>query len=224
MPPTWLQAAASIYVPLAIANALLVLVDIFVLGRRQHMAIMDAVWPLTMLYWGPLALLFYAWFGRAPANVEHGAMKHGEVPMWQATFKGATHCGAGCALGDFTGDWIAFATAFALFGSAFAGSLVLSFALAYLLGVVFQYFSVVPMRHLGFREGVWQAVKIDTLSLLAYEVGMFVVMGGREWLYPELRPTSWTYWLLMQVAMIVGFLTTYPVNWWLIRSGIKEKM
>ena len=53
---------------------------------------------------------------------------------------------------------------------------------------------------------------------------MFVVMGGREWLYPELRPTSWTYWLLMQVAMIVGFLTTYPVNWWLIRRGIKEKM
>lgn len=220
----WLHSVASIYVPLSIASGVLVLADIFVLGRRQHMAVMDAVWPLTMLYWGPLGLPFYAWFGRAPAHTKHGIINHGDAPMWQATFKGATHCGAGCALGDFTGDWIAFTTAFALFGSAFAGSLALSFALAYLLGVVFQYFSIVPMRHLGFREGVWQAVKIDTLSLLAYEIGMFVVMGGREWLYPELRPTSWTYWLLMQAAMIVGFLTTYPVNWWLIRRGIKERM
>jgi ABC-type multidrug transport system permease subunit len=44
------------------------------------------------------------------------------------------------------------------------------------------------------------------------------------WLYPDLKPTRWTYWLLMQIAMIVGFLTTYPVNWWLIRRGTKEKM
>jgi len=36
------------------------------LGRRQKMAIMDAVWPLTLLYWGPLGLPIYLWFGRAP--------------------------------------------------------------------------------------------------------------------------------------------------------------
>ena len=29
---------------------------------------------------------------------------------------------------------------------------------------------------------------------------------------------------MMQVAMMAGFATTYPVNWWLIASGIKEKM
>jgi hypothetical protein len=29
---------------------------------------------------------------------------------------------------------------------------------------------------------------------------------------------------MMQVAMLVGFATTYPVNWWLIRRGTKEAM
>lgn len=29
---------------------------------------------------------------------------------------------------------------------------------------------------------------------------------------------------MMQIAMLAGFLTAYPVNWWLLRSGIKEKM
>jgi hypothetical protein len=29
---------------------------------------------------------------------------------------------------------------------------------------------------------------------------------------------------MMQIAMVFGFATAYPVNWWLIRSGIKERM
>lgn len=218
MPPSWIQTFAAVYVPLSVASALLVLADIFLLGRRQHMAIMDAVWPLTMLYWGPVGLVFYAWFGRA------GTM-HGEhAPMWQSTFKGATHCGAGCALGDFIGDWFAFLTGLALFGSELGGKYLAAFVLAYLFGIVFQYFSVAPMRQLGVRDGLIAAVKIDTLSLIAYEVGMFAWMAVRSSVYPGLSPTSWSYWLMMQVAMVLGFLTTYPVNWWLIARGTKERM
>jgi hypothetical protein len=29
---------------------------------------------------------------------------------------------------------------------------------------------------------------------------------------------------MMQIAMLAGFLTSYPVNWWLLRAGIKEEM
>jgi len=29
---------------------------------------------------------------------------------------------------------------------------------------------------------------------------------------------------MMQLAMLAGFATSYPVNWWLIRSGLKEQM
>ena len=218
MPPSWLQTLAEVYAPLSMATALLVLGDIFLLGRRHKMKIMDAVWPLTALYWGPLGLIPYFAFGRG------GGRDHGEPPMWQAAFKGATHCGAGCALGDFIGDWIAFATAFAVFGSALAGKYVLAFALAYLFGIVFQYYSVAPMRGLKLGEGIVAAIKIDTLSLLAYEVGMFAWMGFRAFAYPDLAPTSFTYWFMMQIAMVLGFATTYPVNWWLIANGTKEKM
>lgn len=229
MPPTWLQSLASIYVLLSIASALLVLADIYLVGRRQHMAIMAAVWPLTALYWGPLGLLFYFWFGRGMPMRGHGGHRshggfHSERPMWQATFNGATHCGAGCALGDFIGDWIAFAVGLTILGSELAGKFLLSFLLAYLFGIAFQYFSVAPMRNLGLRDGLITAIKIDTLSLLAYQVGMFAWMGFRSWLYPDLQPTTWTYWLMMQVAMVMGFATTYPVNWWLIHRGTKEKM
>jgi hypothetical protein len=29
---------------------------------------------------------------------------------------------------------------------------------------------------------------------------------------------------MMQIAMLCGFVTSYPVNWWLLRAGLKEKM
>jgi len=32
------------------------------------------------------------------------------------------------------------------------------------------------------------------------------------------------FWFMMQIVMLCGFGTSYPVNWWLLRSGIKEKM
>jgi hypothetical protein len=29
---------------------------------------------------------------------------------------------------------------------------------------------------------------------------------------------------MMQISMLFGFATSYPVNWWLIESGVKERM
>jgi hypothetical protein len=56
---------AFVYIWLSTATALIVLADIFLLGRRQSMGVMDAVLPLTLLCWGPLGLPFYFSFGRA---------------------------------------------------------------------------------------------------------------------------------------------------------------
>jgi hypothetical protein len=32
------------------------------------------------------------------------------------------------------------------------------------------------------------------------------------------------YWFGMQIGMVLGFATAWPVNVWLIRKGIKEAM
>jgi hypothetical protein len=29
---------------------------------------------------------------------------------------------------------------------------------------------------------------------------------------------------MMQIGMVAGFFTSYPINWWLLRKGIKEAM
>jgi hypothetical protein len=217
--PGWLDGLALAFVLAGFASAALIAVDL--IRRPQKMAIMNWVWPITGLYGGPLALLAYSLFGRRP----RGGAGTPEKPRWATPLIGALHCGAGCALGDLAAEWVVFAAGFVLFRSKLAATWSTDFAFAYLLGIVFQYFSIAPMRGLGPVAGLKAAVMADTLSLVAYEIGMFAWMAVvKLLLFPGLEPTRWLFWWMMQVAMLVGLATTYPVNAWLIRKGLKEAM
>jgi Domain of unknown function (DUF4396) len=82
------------------------------------------------------------------------------------------------------------------------------------------------MRNIPPHEAILDAVKADTLSLVAFEVGMFgwMAIAHRMLLPWHPRPDSSVFWFMMQIGMIFGFFTTYPANWLLIRSGIKSGM
>jgi hypothetical protein len=102
----------------------------------------------------------------------------------------------------------------------------IDFQFAYLLGLAFQYFAIAPMRHLSGWPGIKAAIKADTISLVAFEIGMFAWMAfsSQVLFQPKAEPTQAVYWFSMQIAMVIGFLTAYPANWWLIRKGLKEAM
>jgi hypothetical protein len=107
---------------------------------------------------------------------------------------------------------------------------LLDFLFAFGLGIVFQYFAIVPMRGLSPGEGIIAALKADTASLISWQVGMYGFMAFAQfYLFQHLlghraEVNSTEFWFAMQIAMVTGFLTAYPVNWRLVSSGIKEKM
>ena len=43
------------------------------------------------------------------------------------------------------------------------------------------------------------------------------------WIDP-ISPARIEFWSLMQLAMGCGFFTAYPMNWWLVETGIKTAM
>nr|WP_255480717.1 DUF4396 domain-containing protein [Quadrisphaera sp. RL12-1S] len=148
-------------------------------------------------------------------------------PFWASVAVGVTHCGAGCTLGDIIAETGVFLLGWELFGEHLYAEFFWSYVLALALGVVFQYFAIAPMRDLGVAEGLWEALKADVLSLTAFEVGLFGWMAVMRFaLFPAdpLRPDSAAFWFLMAVGMCIGYLTSYPMNWWLIRRGVKEAM
>ena len=69
MAPTWLTVVAWIYLAVCFCCAAVIAYDIFINGRRQAMGVMEAVFPITALYFGPLALAFYWRWGRAADGV-----------------------------------------------------------------------------------------------------------------------------------------------------------
>lgn len=185
---------------------------------------MNLVWPLTGLYAGPLALVAHVKTGREPPAGEK-SQEQPKKPFWQSVLTGCFHCDVGCTVGDFISEWFVFGTGVTIFGSKLGAKFGFAFAFAYLAGIFFQFFSIVPMRGLGLKAGLWAAIKADTFSLIAYEVGMFAWMAVvQKMLFPGIDPTRWLFWFMMQIAMLTGLATAYPVNWWLIRKGLKEAM
>ena len=224
MPPDWLTALAWVSLALAFATAAAIAVDILARGYRQRMAIMEIVWPVTALYLGPVAWLAYLRWGRVNSPKAEREPSYGE-PV--AVAIAVSHCGAGCTLGDIAGAWLVFLVSWELLGLALPAEYVADFALAFALGIAFQYLSIAPMRGLGWRDGLVAALKADTLSLVAFEVGLFGWMAVMQLVLftdPHLTPDHAAYWLLMQVGMVIGFVTSYPANRWLIRRGLKERM
>lgn len=231
--PSGLHFVAIVSLLIAFVCAITITLD--ELRRPQKMWIMNLVWPLTALFGSVIWLAGYYRWGRAAPK---GQEDQGASPFAVSVATGASHCGAGCTLGDIVAEWLAFAVPavavwfgwHSLFEHKLFAVWVPDFILAFLIGIVFQYYSIKPMRDLSPGQGIVAALKADVASITAWQVGMYGIMAAIQflWFRPVYGGTAEVntpeFWFVMQLAMLAGFCTSYPVNWLLIRNGIKERM
>jgi hypothetical protein len=241
--PLWLDGLSTTSLVVALVCSAWIVAD--EVRRPQHMWIMNLVWPLTALFGGVLWLAGYLRWCRSPVRriQDQGAARNETVdqprtPMAVAVAKGASHCGAGCALGDLLAEWAAFTVpGFALalgwktiFADKIFADWVLDYLLAFAIGLAFQYFTIKPMRDLRVKDALLQALKADAASIASWQVGMYGFMAFAQFFWfakvfggaaPVASPE---FWFAMQMAMLCGFATSYPVNWLLVRAGVKERM
>lgn len=243
--PGWLSGFAVFCLILAVISFLIIAVDVY--RHPQKMKIMNIVWPVTALFGSVIWLAAYWHWGRTAHTSENKQMtmpmKEGQMMMPQhsmpvSVFIGTCHCGAGCSLADLIVEWLLFFFPSLLvvggyqwlFHDSLFAKFVWAYVVAYLFGVSFQYFAIAPMKHLGLKEGILEAMKADTLSLTAWQVGMYGMVAFCQlylfphWLGGRVPVDLPVFWLMMQVAMLTGFCTAYPMNWFLIHKGVKERM
>ncbi|HTQ40801.1 MAG TPA: DUF4396 domain-containing protein [Pirellulales bacterium] len=248
--PVWLSVVSVISLVLAGVCAVVIAIDLLT-GHRQPMAIMNLVWPITALYGGPLALWAYMRIGRSGsrgsmANMQHGAPGKDSMsgmppqfsamplakmpsmwrPKWQSVAVATTHCGSGCTVGDMIAETFLYFVPLTLFGKPIFAAWVVDYILAFIFGIAFQYLTIKPMKNLTSAQALLTAIKIDSLSLTAWQVGMYGWMASIIFgiVGHDLSKTDPVFWFMMQIAMCAGFLTSYPVTWWLVSRGIKEAM
>lgn len=221
--PQWLTILSWVAVGLGLVTAAFIALDV----RRhpQRMKIMNLVWPVTGLYFPAIGWRLYTTMGRPLAvDAPHTSA---DKPRWKSVLLSATHCGSGCVIGDLIGAPIVFAAGLKLAGERLYAEYVVEFALAFAFGIAFQYFPIRAMRQLPPHQALLDALKADTLSLTAFEVGMFAWMAVTYFLlFPthRLEVSTIVFWFMMQLAMLIGFATTYPANWLLVKWGVKAGM
>lgn len=57
---------------------------------------------------------------------------------------------------------------------------------------------------------------LEIISYLAIVIGILVTIMS--------EPTTVVFWFMMQIAMMIGFCTSYPANWYLVKKGVKHAM
>lgn len=243
MTPPWLGPLATAFLALAFLCA--AIMAVILVARPQKMWIMDIVWPVTALYWGPVGLWGLWDMGAPPASPakraeqqlrrqrrQEQASRAGREeekgppkPFWQQVAVSVSHCGAGCTLGDILGEWLVYTCGWHWFGDKLYAEFLVDFPIAYGLGIIFQYFTIAPMKGLGLKDGLVAAAKADTISIVAFEIGLFGWMALDAFvLFPGQSIATWNHWFQMQIGMMIGFFTSYPANWLLLRKGLKEPM
>ncbi|WP_024508878.1 DUF4396 domain-containing protein [Bradyrhizobium sp. ARR65] len=244
MVPDWLHYLSIVVLCLGALCAILLALDVAV--HPQHMWIMNIVWPVTALFGTAWIVWQYFSYGRLATrdmarkaranNRDPPNMRLTPFPIMVAN--GSLHCGSGCTLGDICAEWLVFAVpaiaiAFgwqSIFQEKIFAVWIVDYLFAYAFGILFQYFTIAPMRGLSLWQGLAAAAKADTISITAWQIGMYAFMAFayfylfRYLLGTSLAVNSFEFWFMMQIAMMFGFLTSYPANWWLLKSGIKERM
>ncbi|MFR9546035.1 MAG: DUF4396 domain-containing protein [Rikenellaceae bacterium] len=211
----------------AIISAIIIAIDLW--RKPQSMRIMNAVWVLTALWGSVLGLVAYFWFGRErnTMSMDMGGMSMGDMKMpqrakWQSVTLSTLHCGAGCTLADILGSMVLFVIPMSL-----GGGWAFTYVLALVIGVYFQFVAIREMSSDSTSTILKRAIKADFLSLTSWQVGMYGWLALLMFHFhsiPTASTMSYDFWFAMQQAMVAGFVLALPMNYLLIRTGVKSGM
>ncbi|MFC4551404.1 MULTISPECIES: DUF4396 domain-containing protein [Halorussus] len=190
-----------------VAASLAVLVWDLRANNGELKSLMKFVWGFTVLYSGPFGLLGYWYSGRT--QIDHDS-------LWRKGFRSVSHCYSGCGTGEVLGVSIAAG----LLAFKTTGTILLTFALAYLLGYAL---TVGPLLQegVGLGEALKDALYSETASITVMEI---VAISIDVWLAAEATMGEVLFWTSLVFSLTMGLLAAYPVNLLLIRFGVKEGM
>lgn len=199
------------------AGALIFLIWDF-LTNTPTGTVMKLAWILVVIYTGPIGLFIYLLSCRQPLPDTHDAFI---AARWKQATGSLLHCIAGDATGIIISATIVFH-----FGLPNGIDLIIEYASAFLVGLfVFQALFMIAM----YKGNYWMAVRktffAETISMNMVMVGMIPTMVILMHIIPGgHNPFHVEFWGVMSLATMVGMVTAYPINLWMVSRGIKHGM
>jgi hypothetical protein len=177
-------------------------------------------WGFILLtaYTGPLGAFLYVLGCREPVS---GLHERYVATRWRQVLGSTMHCVAGDGVGILAGAVIA-----SLFQLPKVADIALEYALGFGFGwSVFQALFMRDMVGGSYMRALSSTFFPELLSMNCLMAGMVPVMTLAMKSAPASHiPSEPAFWFIMSMALLVGFITAYPMNWWLVSRHMKHGM
>lgn len=173
---------------------------------------------ILTIFAGPLAAFFYVLGCREPLPGTHERFV---APVWKQVLGSTMHCASGDGLGIILGAAVA-----SILTLPFALDFTLEYALGFGFGwLFFQAFAMKDMAGGDYLKSLRMTFIPEFLSMNLLMAGMTIV--SRFWMAEvpgSTDPANASFWFIMSMALIGGFLCAFPMNWWLVTRHLKHGM
>ncbi|MEO9189340.1 MAG: DUF4396 domain-containing protein [Acetobacteraceae bacterium] len=177
-------------------------------------------WGFVLLtaYTGVVGAFLYVFGCREPLP---GLHEQYVAARWRQTLGSTMHCVAGDGVGILAGAVLA-----RVFGIGGLPEVALEYALGFAFGwTVFQALFMRDMVGGSYIRSLTSTFIPELLSMNLLMAGMVpTMMILKTLLGSGADPTTAAFWFVMSMALLVGFIVAYPINWWLVRYHLKHGM
>ena len=207
-----------------------VLYDSFTANRNVAPAL-KAAWPIIVVFFSVIGLALY-FLSCRPKHIgsvrkqsrnEESKQAHHEfvADTWKKVVGSDIHCVGGDGLGIVSAMVMT-----RLLGFSFWAEFWTEYAVGFAFGWILL--QAPAMHHMGhsWPASIWKGGRAEFFSMITVMLGMGLVM---RFLTPIIvgsapRPDTAAFWGIAALGLLVGFIFTYPMNWWLVKIGWKHGM
>jgi hypothetical protein len=173
---------------------------------------------LLVAYTGPIGLFLYVIGCREPLP---GLHERYVSVLWRQVLGSTMHCVSGDGVGILAGAVLG-----AILALSPASDIVLEYALGFGFGwTIFQALFMKDSLGGSYAKSLRSTLIPELVSMNALMAGMIPLMrilmvniDGAD------DPLGARFWFVMSMALLLGFIIAYPMNWWLVARGLKHGM
>lgn len=210
-----LEGVMLLWFVLTAAALLFVAVDI---RNTPESPVLKWGFVLLTAYTGVVGAFLYVLGCREPLP---GLHEQYVAARWRQVLGSTMHCVAGDGVGIIVGALLA-----SLLGITGLGEVVLEYILGFAFGwTIFQALFMRDMVGGSYYRALRGTFISELLSMNLLMTGMVpTVMALKSQIAAATHPTTPSFWFIMSMGLLVGFIVAYPMNWWLVANHLKHGM
>jgi hypothetical protein len=210
-----LDGVMLLWFVLAAAALLFVMVDI---RTTPESPVLKWGFVLLTAYTGVVGAFLYVLGCREPLPGTH---EQYVAARWRQVLGSTMHCVAGDGVGILTGAVLS-----SVFGLRGPAEVIVEYILGFGFGwTIFQALFMRDMAGGSYRRALTGTFMSELLSMNLLMTGMVpTMMILKTHIAAAADPTMPAFWFVMSMALLVGFIFAYPMNWWLVANHLKHGM